>query len=69
MNNQKQVKLSKLYRDNTFVGFGLSVDEVLLSDQVSLRIEHSNGRHSPQVTAVFNSHFDMTTNAPDIYLK
>ncbi|HFT1686724.1 TPA: hypothetical protein ACHWHD_001126, partial [Providencia stuartii] len=65
----KQVKLSKLYRGDAFVGFGLSVDGVLLSNQTLLRIEHSNGRHPPQVTVVFNSHNDLTVDAPDIHLK
>lgn len=68
-NERKQVKLSKLYRDDAFVGFGLSVDGVLLSNQTLLRIEHSNGRHPPQVTVVFNSHKDLTVDAPDIHLK
>ncbi|AXO17616.1 hypothetical protein AB7250_20015 [Providencia stuartii] len=69
MKNEKQAKLSKLYRGDAFVGFGLSVDGVLLSNQTLLRIEHSNGRHPPQVTVVFNSHKDLTVDAPDIHLK
>ncbi len=69
MTETKQVKLSKLYRGNTFVGLGLSVDGILLSNQVSVHIEQSNGRSSPLVTVVFNSHSDLTVDAPDVYLK
>ncbi|MEX9222318.1 hypothetical protein AB7W86_15590 [Providencia rettgeri] len=69
MTETKQVKLSKLYRGDMFVGLGLSVDGLLLSNQASLRIEQSNGRHPPAVTVVFNSHSDLTVDAPDIYLK
>lgn len=69
MAETKQVKLSKLYRGDTFVGLGLSVDGILLSNQASVHIEQSNGRIPPAVTVVFNSHKDLTVDAPDIHLK
>lgn len=69
MTETKQVKLSKLYRGDTFVGLGLSVDGILLSNQTSVHIEQSNGRAPSAVTVVFNSHNSLTVDSPDIYLK
>lgn len=70
MTKCKQVKLSKMYRDGAFVGYGLSVDGQLLSNQLELRIEPSTKRKpSPRIEVVFGSNTEMMDDAPDIHLE
>lgn len=68
MKQEKQAKLSKLYRGDLFIGFGLTVDGQLLSDQVKVTIDPSGEKSLLQVTVVFDCHSNLMNDAPDIYL-
>lgn len=69
MAETKQVKLSKLYRGDTFVGYTLSIDGQMLSNQQLVSISPSDGVVRPTVTVSFMCNEVMTKDAPDIYLK
>ncbi|EMG6528458.1 hypothetical protein REJ27_003175 [Providencia rettgeri] len=70
MSNQKQVKLSKLFRNGRFVGHALSVDGLLLSNQTSVVLPPTDGRtESVEITVTLTCTNDMVTDAPDIHLK
>lgn len=68
MKQEKQAKLSKLYRGDLFIGFGLTVDGQLLSDQVKVTIDPSGEKSLLQVTVVFDCHSNLMNDAPDIHL-
>lgn len=69
MSNKKQVKLSKLFRNDRFVGYTLSVDGQMLTDQQLVSISSSDGVVRPTVTASFVCNEEMTKDAPDIHVK
>ena len=68
MKQVKQAKLSKLYRGDLFIGFGLTVDGQLLSDQVKVTIDPSGEKLPLQVTVTLHCHSNLISDAPDIYL-
>ena len=70
MNNQKSVKLSKLFRNGRFVGHALSVDGQLLSNQTSIILPPTHGTtESVEITVKLICTNSMVTDAPDIHLK
>ncbi|HEK2686879.1 hypothetical protein I5F07_17790 [Proteus vulgaris] len=70
MCNQKQVKLSKLFRSGRFVGHALSVDGELLSNQKLVVLPPADGLcKQVDITVTLTCTNDMIMNAPDIHLK
>ncbi|HEF8773026.1 hypothetical protein ACRU1U_07245 [Providencia stuartii] len=69
MTETKQVKLSKLYRGDAFVGYTLSIDGQMLSNQQLVSISPSDGVARPIVTVSFMCNGEMTKDAPDIHVK
>lgn len=69
MSNEKQVKLSKLFRSGRFVGHALSVDGHLLSNQTSVILPPTAGTTKlVKITVTLTCTNNMVTDAPDIYL-
>ncbi|EOX9819055.1 hypothetical protein ACPY1K_004145 [Providencia stuartii] len=68
-NERKQVKLSKLFRGDIFVGYTLSIDGQMLSNQLLVSISPSDGAVRPTVTVSFMCNEEMTKDAPDIHVK
>lgn len=69
MTKVKQVKLSKLFRGGTFVGYTLSVDGQMLSNLQLVSISSSDGIVRPTVTATFLCNEKVAKDAPDIHVK
>ncbi|WP_118984382.1 hypothetical protein [Photorhabdus sp. CRCIA-P01] len=65
---EKQVKLSRLFKDGIFKGYTLSVEGVLLSNQREAVIT-TNARHiHPELEIKLLITNEMTDDAPDIYI-
>ncbi|MDE9566018.1 hypothetical protein KKI93_18635 [Xenorhabdus bovienii] len=66
--NEKQVKLSRLYKDGHFKGYALSVDGMLLSNQHQVVIEtHSRDIH-PTLNVTFTVSDEMAGEGVDIHI-
>ncbi|HDI3023524.1 TPA: hypothetical protein PL523_004066 [Cronobacter turicensis] len=57
--NQKKVQLAHIYRGKCFLGYGIAVDGVLLSQQLNTSVNTEPGA-VPSITAVFG--LDAETN-------
>ena len=62
------LKLSRIYRGDTFIGLGLAVDGELLPYQVSTE-QRTTPSQPPSLTVEFILHDSMLEDAPDVYIK
>ncbi|AXG42239.1 MULTISPECIES: hypothetical protein [Photorhabdus] len=65
---EKQVKLSRLFKDGAFKGYALSVDGMLLSNQKQTVVETNAGDIHPALSVGFIVTDELTHNAPDIHI-
>ncbi|WP_039879260.1 hypothetical protein [Photorhabdus temperata] len=65
---ERQVKLSRLFKDGTFKGYALSVEGMLLSNQKQTVVETNAGDPHPALRVVFAVTDEITHDAPDIHI-
>lgn len=65
---QKKVQLAHIYRGQCFMGYGVAVDGVLLSQQLSTSINTEPGT-VPGITAVFGLDAEINENPIRINLS
>jgi len=64
----KKVQLAHIYRGSVFLGYGIAVDGVLLSQQLNTKID-TDAASIPAITAVFNVDAEMNENPVKIDLN
>lgn len=65
---QKQVQLAHIYRGAAFLGYGIAVEGVLLSKQLSTTIDSEAASH-PIITTAFSLDAEMNENPVKIDLN
>ncbi|EOX9819079.1 hypothetical protein ACPY1K_004179, partial [Providencia stuartii] len=63
----QQIKLSKLFKSGRWIGYGLTVDGKLLSNQKQLNLTTTPLGESNSVVAEFAWRSSMVEDAPDIH--
>ncbi|MBD1229525.1 hypothetical protein [Xenorhabdus griffiniae] len=66
--SERQVKLSRIFKGGSFMGYALSVDGLLLSNQQNVTVETKAKDIHPILTVTFAVTNEMADEATDIYI-
>ncbi|WP_340619109.1 hypothetical protein [Xenorhabdus entomophaga] len=65
--SERQVKLSRIFKGGSFMGYALSVDGLLLSNQKQVIVETKASDVHPTLTVTFAVTNEMADEAVDIH--